>query len=179
MLSFGEWEQGAQNLITFVLVDSDGVEVSGLGTGFTLEVSKNGGAFVASAGTKAEISDGWYSYLCTAGESDTPGPVSIRITHASIIQQNLEYVVLTRAIYSIAFTYTVTNSVTLAAIEGVQVWISLSSDGSSPIWSGTTDAFGVARDLNGNLPRLDPGTYYFFRQKTGFTFDDPDTEVVS
>ena len=59
------WVLDQQNLIVFVLVDSSGAEVSGLGTGFTLEISKAGGAFNASAGVKAEISDGWYSYLCT------------------------------------------------------------------------------------------------------------------
>lgn len=83
--------QNTTNLITFVLVDSNGDEVAGLGDAFTLTISKNGGAFAASAGTKAEIGSGWYSYLFTASECDTIGALSIVITHASIKQQNLAY----------------------------------------------------------------------------------------
>lgn len=78
----GVWEPNQQNLITFVMVDTNGSEVSSLGAGFTLELAKAGGAFAASAGTKAEMSDGWYSYLTTTTEADTPGPVSIKVTGA-------------------------------------------------------------------------------------------------
>lgn len=179
MLSAGAWKLSQQNLITFVLVDSNGNEVTGLGSGFTLQLSKAGGAFTASAGTKAEIGSGWYKYLATAGEADTVGPVAIKVTHASVIQQNLEYVVEQRTITAVEFTYTVTNSVTSAPLEGVQVWIATDSAGSYVVWAGTTDASGVARDSNSGLPLLDPGTYYFWRQRAGFTFTNPDTETVS
>jgi len=80
-----------QNLIEFVMVDSSNVEVPGLGAGFTLEISKNGGAFVASAGAKSEKGSGWYEYLTTAAESDTIGPIAIRVTGAGAMQQNLAY----------------------------------------------------------------------------------------
>lgn len=175
----GEWLLSQQNLITFVLVDASGNEVAGLGTGFTLELSKAGGAFNASAGTKAEISDGWYSYESTAGEADTVGPVAILVTHASIAQQNLEYVVQSRNVNAIEFTYTVTDDVSLLPIDGVAIWISTDISGNNVVWSGSTDAFGVARDADSNLPRLDAGTYYFWRQHANYTFTDPDTEVVS
>lgn len=88
-----EWTLDAQNTITFVMVDANGTEVTGLGSGFTLQISKNGGAFNASAGTKAEIGNGWYSYVSTAGEADTAGPVSIRVSGAGAVQQNLAYLV--------------------------------------------------------------------------------------
>jgi hypothetical protein len=179
MLSAGAWKLSQTNLITFVLVDSNGNEVTGLGTAWTLQLSKAGGAFAGSAGTKAEIGSGWYSYLSTTTESNTVGPVAIKITHASIVQQNLEYVVEQRTINSIEYTYTVTNSVTTAAIEGVQIWICADSAGANVIWYGVTDSSGIARDDEGNLPRLDPGTIYVFRQRAGFTFSDPDTEIVS
>jgi hypothetical protein len=180
MLSAGAWKLSQTNLITFVLVDSAGTEVTGLGTGFTLQISKAGGAFAGGAGTKAEIGSGWYSYLSTSGEADTVGPVAIKVTHASIVQQNMEYVVEQRTISSIAFTYTVTNSVSAAPLEGVQVWIATDSAGANVVWVGTTDSAGVARDDSGALPRLDPATYFFFRQLAGFTFSpDPDSEVVS
>lgn len=178
MLSAGAWKLSQTNLITFVLVDSDGTEVTGLGTGFTLQISKAGGAFAGSAGTKAEIGSGWYKYTSTAGEADTVGPVAIKVTHASIVQQNMEYVCESRAITAIEFTYTVTNSVTAAAIEGVQVWFCPNGDTSRVIWYGVTDAFGIARDEAGSKPRLDPGTYTIVLQKAGYTFAN-DTETVS
>jgi len=165
--------------ITFVMIDAAGNEVAGLGNTFILELRKPGGAFVGSAGVKAEIGNGWYSYVTTAAETDTVGPLSVRVTGAGCVQQNLEYVVETRAISAIEFTYTVTDSVTLLPIEGVQVWIATDLAGANIVWSGDTDALGIARDDLGALPRLDPGAYFFFRQKSGYTFVDPDTEIVS
>lgn len=177
MISSSEWTPYQTNLITFVLVDSDGNEVSGLGTAFTLELSTNAGAFAASAGTKAEISDGWYAYTATAGES-VPGVIAIKVTHASIAQQNLEYVVSDRSPNTTDFTYTITDANTSLPIEGVTVRFSTDAAGSNTVWIGTTDSFGVARDAGGSLPSLDDGTYYVWRNKAGYTFDDPDTEVV-
>src|SRR3990167_7642454 len=168
-----EWKRNQANRITFVMVNAANTEVAGLGAGFTLEISKNGAAFVASAGTKTEISNGWYSYLATASEADTVGPVSIRVTGAGAIQQNLEYVVVQRTSGAIEFTYTVLD--TLAApIEGAQVCITTDIGGSNTIWNGTTDALGVARDVNSEKPFLDTGTYYFWSQKVNYSFPNPD-----
>jgi hypothetical protein len=64
-------------------------------------------------------------------------------------------------------------------IDGVTVDISTDVAGLNVVWSGETDTFGVLRDDFGNLPRLDAGTYYFWRQHSGFTFDNPDQEVVA
>lgn len=177
--SSGIWEPNQQNKIVFVLVDSNGAEVAGLGTTFTLEISKNGGAFQSSAGTKAEIGSGWYSYLTTPGEADTVGPVAIKVTEATIVQQNLEYVVEDRASEAIEFTYTVTDVDTGNPIDGVMVQFSVTANGNKVAKEGITDSFGVVRDVFGRLPRLDPGTYFVFRHKAGYVFDDPDTEVVS
>ena len=79
----------------------------------------------------------------------------------------------------VEFTYTVTDAGTGLPIEGVSVDISTDIAGNNIIWCGTTDAFGVARDEHGNLPRLDPGTYYFWRKLSGYIFVDPDVEIVS
>lgn len=178
MLSAGVWKKNQPNTILFVLVDSDGVEVSGLGSSFTVQLSKAGSAFQASVGTKSEIGLGWYRYTSTAAEADTSGPVAIVITDASILQQNLEYIVEDRVITAVEFTYTVTSSAGGLPIEGVYVAITADSAGISVVWTGYTDAFGVARDTNGRLPRLDPGDYFFFRQRAGYVFSDPDEETV-
>lgn len=169
------------NLISFVLVDSSGNEVTGLGGTFDVNISKNGAVAVAGTGSKAEVSGlvGWYTYQLTALECDTPGLLLIQVdAGGATIYQNLEYVILDRRIFAIDFTYTVTDNSTSLPIEGVQCWFSTDSPPTNVIWYGVTDAFGVARDANGNLPRLDVGTYYISCQKAGYTFDI-DTEVVS
>jgi len=179
MISSALLKLSQQNEINVVLVDSTGLEITGLGSGFSLEIAKSGGAFVAGVGVKSEIGMGHYRYLLTAAECDTIGPLSVIAWGVGTVQNNMEYVVETRTIYAVTFTYTVTNNDTGLPIEGVQVWMATDNVGSNIVWSGVTDAFGVARDMAGNIPRLDPGTYYVFRQKSGFTFIDPDTEVVT
>jgi len=175
------WQQSQQNRITFVMIDATGTEVAGIGDGnLTVEVAKNAGAFAAAGGTDTEISDGWYSYLSTAGEADTIGTVSVRVTGAGAVQQNLEYVVKQRTPNAVSYTYTVTDSGTGNPVAGAEVWVTTDLAGANTVWRGTTDAFGVARDTDGNLPLLDPGTYYFWKQLSGYLDDDnPDTEVVS
>ena len=80
---------------------------------------------------------------------------------------------------SIEFTYTLTNSVSGLPIDAADVWVSTDLAGTNVVWRGVTDSFGVARDANNEKPWLDAGTYYFFRQRVGFSFTNPDTEVVS
>jgi len=179
---FPEWKLNQQNRICFVQVDANYQEVAGLGVAWDLFISKNGGAFIPSAGAKSEISDGWYSYLSTAAEADTIGPVAIRVTSLLTIVQNLEYVVQQRNAGCIEYTYIVNNSVSLNPLEDVEVWVSIDlvAPPTNIVWYGRTDVFGVARDENGNLPCLDAGTYYFWKEQMGFIDDqNPDTEVVS
>jgi len=78
-------------IITFVLVDDSGIEVPGLGTGFTVSLSKNGGAFATGSGTKAEIGSGWYKYTALAADTDTLGPLAFKISGTGTSQQNLLY----------------------------------------------------------------------------------------
>lgn len=86
---------------------------------------------------------------------------------------------------AVEFTYTMTESGSGDPIEGVEVWFSTDNPTGSPndvsnvVWRGFTDAFGVARDASLNLPLLDSGTYYVWRQLGGYTFANPDTEIVS
>lgn len=173
------------NLRKFVLVDAAYAEVTGLGSGFNLEIHKPGGAWVAGTGTKAELGNGWYSYEFPAAECDTVGPLAVRAWDVGTIQQNLEYIVRQPTAGCIEFTYTLTVPPEGVGDPIADARVSISTNnggseaGSNIVWIGYTDAFGVARDSDNNLPCLDPGTYYFWRQKTGYTFSDPDTEVVS
>lgn len=178
VIGAGVWELDNVNTITFVLVDSSNIEVAGIGNAFTLEISKNGGAFAPSAGAKSEIGDGWYKYEATAAEADTIGTISINIIHASTVQQNLEYVVEQRTAGAVSYTYTVNDTVTFNPIPGVEVWITTDVAGNNVVWNGYTDTFGIARDESGALPLLDPGTYQFWNKKPGYSFANPDVETV-
>jgi hypothetical protein len=174
------WVLGQQNRIDFVMIDGAGTEVSGLGAAVTMQISKNGGALAPVGGTVTEIGSGWYSYLSTAAEADTVGPVALTATGAGTVQQNLEYVVKVRNAIGVEFTYTVTDNITTLPIPGVAVSISTDIAGSNIIFSGQTDAFGVLRHLDTNeLPFLDAGNYYFWSQKAGYSFTNPDLETVS
>lgn len=170
------------NDIPFVLVDNAGTEVAGLGGAFNVWVRKPAGAFAVGAGANAELGNGWYVYTATAGESDTYGSFALRITGAGVVQQNLVCTVDDAPVpceTCISYTYTVTDSGTGLPIDGVRVWVTTDVGGANVIWCGYTDAFGVARDSYGNLPLLDAGTYYFWKQRGGYMDDDnPDTEVV-
>lgn len=161
------------------MVDAAGSEVAGIGDGnLTIELSKAGTAFAPGTGVDTEIGDGWYKYVGTAADANTLGPIAVKVTGAGAVQQNLEYVVSQRNAGAIEFTYTVLD--TLAnPIEGVQVWTSTDLAGSNIIWSGNTDTLGVARDVNLQKPWLDAGTYYFWSQKAGYSFTNPDVENVS
>lgn len=64
-------------------------------------------------------------------------------------------------------------------LDGVEIWITTDVAGLNVVWRGTTDSLGVTRDIFDNQPLLDAGTYYFWRKRSGYTFDNPDTEIVS
>lgn len=83
---------------------------------------------------------------------------------------------------AIPYTYTVTSQTTGLPLQGVKVEITTDIAGLNTIWSGDTDTFGVARDDYNNLPRLDPGTYFFWKNKPGYVpslGQTPDIEVIS
>lgn len=81
---------------------------------------------------------------------------------------------------AIDFTYTLTDSVTLLPIQGADVWFSTDVAGLNIVWKGVTDAFGVARDVNNNLPWLDAGIYQVWSQRVGYAPSlFPDVEVAS
>lgn len=166
-------------LINFVLIDSLGVPVAGLTDTFSLSISKAGAGFIAGTGVKDEIGNGWYSYQLPSSEVDTVGPLAIIASGVGTIQQNLMYVVETYVVGAKELQYTLTTQGTGVPIEGATIYISTDIAGLNIAWSGTTDGLGIARDDGGSLPMLYPGTYYVWRLKYGYTFVDPDTEVIT
>jgi len=159
------------------MVDSNNVEVPGLGGTFTLELAANTGVFIASAGTKAEKSAGWYTYLATALES-VRGIISVRVNGAGCVQQNLVYVCGSSNPLGQERTYIVTDSVSFLPVAGAVVWITTDVAGTQTRWFGHSDMLGVARYDNGYKPWLDPGTYYYWSLHPLYTTDAwPDTEI--
>ena len=74
---------------------------------------------------------------------------------------------------AITFVYNVTNQISGNPIADADVWVTTDPLGNNAVASGRTDAFGNVTFY------LDAGTYYFWTQKSGFNFENPDTEVVS
>lgn len=117
-------------------------------------------------------------------ESGVPGTILAFVAINPEEAENLDIKISSLTVTSfpagaIPFTYTITDSVTTLPIEGVEVWFSTDNPAVNIVWKGDTDAFGIAQDVNGNLPALDPGTYFVWRQKSGYIFSDPDIEIVS
>ncbi len=73
---------------------------------------------------------------------------------------------------STAWTYTLTETGG-TPIADATVWVTTDADGHNVVYRGTTDALGVVTFY------LSAGTYYIWRQKAGYTFTNPDTEVIS
>lgn len=76
------------------------------------------------------------------------------------------------------YTYTLRDSVTNAPVANAVIWIATEQSIANVVWYGVTDAFGVARDVNGNVPKLTPGTFYILARRVGFT-DAIDVEVIT
>ena len=75
---------------------------------------------------------------------------------------------------AIEYTYT-TKEADDTPISNVEVWVTTSESDSQTniIASGVTSDLGIVTFY------LDAGTYYFWHAKGGYTFNNPETEVVS
>ena len=71
-----------------------------------------------------------------------------------------------------AWEYTLTSAVDAAPIVGADVWVTTDSDGAHVVASGTTNALGKVTFY------LIPATYYVWRFKSGYSFVNPDSEVI-
>lgn len=74
---------------------------------------------------------------------------------------------------AIQWTYTLTSSVGGSPIADADVWVTSDLAGVNVVASGKTDTFGKVTFY------LDAGTHYIWSQKSGWNFDNPDTETVS
>jgi len=106
-----------------------------------------------------------YNFNTIGGKSSTSSIVIIPVSWSNQIA--------TYGSGATAKTYTVTDSSTGLPIADVSIWVTTDSGGANVIASGTTDANGQV------VFYLDAGTVYVWRAKNGYTFTNPDVEVVA
>ena len=184
--------------IYFIAVDSADLKtrLTGLAA-FTVYYSRDGGAAAAYAAPSVAELDavnmpGVYALTIDTDTTLTAGHSSeeyvVHITHAGMnpITRAIDIYSVIIPAGGIEFTYTLLSTAGgNPPIEGADIWFSTDNPTGSPndvvsiVWRGVTDAFGVARDGLGALPLLDAGSYYVWRQRAGWTFTNPDIEVVS
>ena len=136
---------------------------------------------VVDAQAMTELSlAGWYSYLYAGHSADEEFVVSA--DGGATLADAERYKggsldILTSVMQSgtgaIQWTYTLTNSVGGAPIQDCELWITTDAEGAIIVASGYTDVNGQATF------QLDAGTYYVWRRKSGWSFDNPDIETVS
>lgn len=129
-------------------------------------------------GNMPAVAAGLYSFVVRLQAGGAPAVGDASVGTGQGVWNGSAFVPFVPSAGANEFTYTVTDSVTGLPIEGVDVWCTTDIAGLNVGWRGTTDAFGVARDTNNNKPLLDTGTWYFWSQKAGYTFSNPDAEAV-
>lgn len=84
-------ENGTTPKIVFLLVDDGDGYTASTGKAPSAQISKNGGAFAAITDTITEIGNGWYEFDLTATETNTDGPIILRVTEASSLEWREKY----------------------------------------------------------------------------------------
>lgn len=131
-----------------------------------------------------EVGDGFYSYTLAGAFVTAAGVYTAQVYTADATVDmrempcRIDVDAPTFPAGATEYTYTITNSITGFPIDGIEVWISTDALGGNIIWKGETDAFGIARDVNGVKPWLDNGTYYFWQQLAGYVFVNPHAETI-
>ena len=64
----------------------------------------------------------------------------------------------------ISLIYVLLDANTSIPLVGERLFFTADSEGFGIVWAGTTDTFGIARDVFGNLPYLDIGKYWVWQK---------------
>jgi hypothetical protein len=162
------------NICTPIALDGGPADLSGM---LTKLADDNGGAdFDATTDSQTEIADSIAGLPTDQDVRDammlapTPG-----VPGADSVDEKLDDIIACCVLGpgAIEFIYTLTDSGTGLPISGADVWVSTDAAGANVIASGNTDLFGNVTFW------LDPGTYYFWRQRAGYSFINPDVETVT
>jgi len=101
--------------------------------------------------------------------------ISIKVTGCYVFFQLLHLTanIISLGVGAITWTYILTEIDLVTPIADANVWVTTDVAGANVIASGTTNDSGVVTFY------LDAGTVYVWRQKSGWNFTNPDTEVVA
>ena len=142
---------------TITVANSIGVFLKGLGvdtSGVTTLLSRVTGAVLLASG---------YTAPPTVGQIDT----QLSGTHGAGVWASA-------GSGSIQWSPTqTTNTVTHQPIAQVAIWVTTDSAGANTVAAGSTDDFGNVKF------QLNAGTYYIWKMKAGYTFNNPETGVVT
>jgi hypothetical protein len=178
----------SDTLYMVVIHDSDGAHVvassgahdatptSGEWGNYDVSMSEDSNSQLYQGTFPAGTAAGFYTVHIFSGSSAAVGDVEVGITDSfhwdgTNITQNASS--LGEGAGGITFTYTLTESGSGDPIANANVWVTSDIAGSNIIASGVTNDSGVV------VFTLFAGTIYVWRNKSGFDFTNPDTEVVA
>lgn len=170
---------------TLTLAAADQAELLKAAGVATVDISGN--TFTAVTGA-----DGWFDLTLTASNTDTVGDLSIVIQDQDLcLPVFARFQVVEETIYDNVYapaapgwggsvgsgaieTCITVNTDGGLPIDGVEVWISTDAAGANVV-AGTlvSDAMGEVTFM------LDAGSYYVWRQKSGYNFTNPQSITVS
>jgi hypothetical protein len=158
---------------TFMMLDKkgEGVVENGTLNGY---VTIDGGDQTAIEGDIIHKGNGEWAVNLTADETNGD-TIGLTFTHPDAF--NVHFTISTRTpaagAGAITWAYTLTDSTTGLPIADADLWVTTDSVGLNIIAQGKTDQNGVTTFY------LDAGTVYVWRSKSGYSFTNPDTEVVA
>jgi hypothetical protein len=172
--------------VYFQIVGTDGLTPATGEAGGQPQISTNGGAWAATGiGVLVEIGNGrYYAELTAAALAAVGDVIETRYASGSTAECPGDSVQvfahdLAAATFgvsgsgAIAWTYTLTSSVDATPLDAVAVWVTSDALGANVLAIGQTNSAGQVTFF------LDAGTVYVWRQRSGYSFANPDTEVVS
>ena len=115
--------------------------------------------------TVAEIVDAIWDEL-KAGHTDTG-------SFGDYLDSKVSLIAGAAGAGAITWVYTLTDTDTGNPIADADIWVTSDEAGTNVIASGKTDQYGKVTFF------LDEGEIFVWRQKSGWNFVNPDTEVVS
>lgn len=136
-------------------------------------ITHEGGTQAAIDGTCAHLGNGQWKADLTAAEMNAD-LIGLLFVHDDGVPVNFVIPMYTDATGgAITFPYTVYEEDGTTPVSNVKVWCTTDITGSNVVQNWTTNSLGQATFY------LDAGTYYFWRQKNGWNFVNPDKEEVS
>lgn len=176
----------AKRRVYFHIVGVDGITPATGEAGGQPQISTNGGAWTNTGiGVLVAIGNGRYYAELTAAAIGTIGDlIETRYKSGATAEcpgDSVQVYANDPAIStfdsqgsgSSAFTYTVTDANLGTPIADVTVWVTSDINGATILAVGATNSNGQIIFL------LSPGTVYVWRQKSGYAFANPDTEVIA